>query len=212
MKINNVLYLSLITLLLLSIIPYTLSACTKVPVADDATKEKAKEEKDKAEKELDKAEKELKDLRKQQLTKWIAIIATGHEDTGQPEALANDVGHAVELSDRGDLINAAKKKVAKAEEAHNTALTYWESVQDEEVHPRYIPSCGNRSHGITMCDPDEMDKYMDQYWRQWHEVRQASCGDYITIDGIKYYCTISNFFFCQFHTHKYGLPYSSNSN
>lgn len=212
MKINNILYLSIITLLLLSIIPYTLSACTKVPVADDATKEKAQEEKDKAKEELEKAQQKLEDLESIQQMHWLIIYMTGHENDGTPGAFAEDIVTATGVSDRGDGIRDAQKKVDDAQEAYDTALENWESVQDEEIHPRYIPACGDPSHGITMCDDYGMQRYTNQYWKNWHEVRQASCSDYIVIDGINYYCTVSNFFLCQFHTHIYDVPYSSSSN
>lgn len=206
MRINNILLVTIITLLLLSIIPYTLSACTKVPVADEATKKKAEEEKKKADEELKKAKKKHKELNEINNMHWMIAFLTAGEKTGTLEGPAETVLDAAAASDRRDGIRAAKKKLEEAEKTAKEATEKWKAVQDEEVHPIYVPACGHKSHGVIMCDPDELAKTTDYYWQMWHEFRQASCADYIYVGSQKHYCIVTGFFLCTPHEHVYKAP------
>lgn len=217
MKTNNILYLTIITLLLFSLIPHNLSACLTVPVADDATKEKAEKEKDDAKKELDEAKKEQAKVKEENsygsIIMWMKVFSefgTG-EKRDTIDKWTDSMGEAQAKSSREEKAREAQKKVDDAQEAYNNAYKYWLSVQDEERHPYYIPACGDRSHGLNMCDPDDMKKYTDKYWKMWHEERRANCHDYVYIDGIKWICDVVNFFWCQYHTHNYTKQEGSGS-
>lgn len=109
-------------------------------------------------------------------------------------------------------MDEAKENANKALQTYYTARAYYESVQDVETHPKYIPACGDSSHGLTMCYPDELSKQTNEYWKRWHEIRLSKCDDYEIINGIKNYCIITNFFWCQLHAHMYGEIRDSDSN